>query len=196
MSSIALPADVALPAAAARTRLDPIDLLRGLVMVVMALDHVRDFFSNVRFDPLDLSQTSTALFATRWITHFCAPVFVLLAGASAYLVSQRRSRPELSRFLFTRGLWLVFLELTVVYYAWTFDFLFHDRFFLQVIWAIGCSMLVLAALVWLPLPVIGAIGALLVCGHNALDGLAPAAFGAWAPLWQLLHVRGASCCTR
>jgi uncharacterized membrane protein len=173
-----------------RARLDSIDLLRGLVMVIMALDHVRDFFSNVRYDPLDLTQTSPALFFTRWITHFCAPTFVLLAGASAYFVGKRRDRAALSRFLLTRGLWLVFLEVTIVYWAWTVDFTFRGAFFLQVIWAIGISMIVLSQLVRLPVAAVGAFGIAMIVGHNAFDGVAPESFGSAAWLWHLLHVPG------
>src|SRR5262245_49935087 len=106
----------------ARARLAAIDILRGLVMVLMALDHVRDYFTNVRFNPLDLSQTSGELFLTRWITHFCAPIFILLAGVSARLALRGRTTRELSRFLFTRGVWLIVLEFTVVNLAWSFSF--------------------------------------------------------------------------
>ena len=173
-----------------RARLDSIDLLRGLVMVIMALDHVRDFFTNVAYDPLDLSQTSPALFLTRWITHFCAPTFVFLAGASAYFVGKRRDRAGLSRFLLTRGVWLVFLELTVIYWVWTSDLTFHDGFFLQVFWAIGMSMIVLSQLVRLPVAAVGAFGIAMIVGHNAFDGVTPESFGAAAPLWHLLHVPG------
>jgi len=173
-----------------RQRLDSIDLLRGLVMVLMALDHVREYFTEARFDPLDLTRTSAALFATRWITHFCAPVFILLAGTSAYLVSKKRTRAELSRFLLTRGLWLVCLELTVVIFAWSFDLSYKGGLDLQVIWAIGWSMIALAALVYLPVYAVGAIGILMIFGHNALDGIKPEALGAWAPVWNVLHVQG------
>ena len=173
-----------------RQRLDSIDLLRGLVMVLMALDHVREYFTEARFDPLDLTQTSAALFATRWITHFCAPAFILLAGTSAYLVSKRRTRAGLSRFLLTRGLWLVFLELTVVIFAWSFDLSYKGGLDLAVIWAIGWSMISLAALVYLPVSAVGAIGILMILGHNALDGIKPEALGAWAPVWSVLHVQG------
>src|ERR1044072_8400304 len=138
-------------AAHAPTRVASIDILRGLVMVLMALDHVRDFFTSVRFDPLDLAQTSAPLFLTRWVTHFCAPTFVLLAGVSAYLMSRRCSRAELSRFLFTRGLWLVLLEVTLVSLVWTFNLRYDHGLFLQVIWAIGVSMMVLSLLVHLPI---------------------------------------------
>ena len=102
-------------------RLTSIDFSRGLVMVIMALDHVRDYFWDVRFDPLDLEQTNVVWYVTRWITHFCAPTFVLLAGLSAGLMARRRTKAELSRFLFTRGLWLIFIEVTVVTFAWTFQ---------------------------------------------------------------------------
>lgn len=172
------------------TRVHSIDILRGLVMVLMALDHVRDFFTNVRFDSLDLSQTSAPLFLTRWITHFCAPTFVLLAGVSAYLLSQRISRAELSRFLFTRGLWLVVLEVTLICLVWTFNARYDHGLFLQVIWAIGVSMMVLAALVHLPLRVIALFSVVTIFGHNFLDGIEPQSFGAWAPLWSVLHVAG------
>lgn len=188
--------DTALPDAPAHPlargglpRLDSVDLLRGVVMILMALDHTRDFFSAARFDPTDLSQTSTALFLTRWITHFCAPVFVLLAGTSAYLSLRRgRSRAELSRFLVTRGLWLILLEFTVIKLAWE-NYLYDRHIFgLQVIWALGCSMIALAALIHLPLRWLVAFGAAMVLGHNLLDGVAPQAFGALEPLWRVLHV--------
>jgi uncharacterized membrane protein len=174
----------------APARVPSIDILRGLVMVLMALDHVRDFFTSARFDPLDLSQTNAPLFLTRWITHFCAPTFVLLAGVSAYLLSRRCSRGELTRFLFTRGLWLVVLELTLMKFVWTFDVRYDDGVYLEVIWAIGVSMLALAALVQLPLRVIAVFSVLTICGHNLLDGVAPESFGDWSPLWSVLHVSG------
>lgn len=175
--------------AAARVR--SIDILRGLVMVLMALDHVRDFFTDVRFDPLDLSQTSAPLFLTRWITHFCAPTFVFLAGVSAYLMARRCTRAELSRFLFTRGLWLVVLEVTLMSLVWTFNVRYDHGLFLQVIWAIGVSMIVLAALVHLQVPEIAAYSIVMILGHNLLDGIEPQSLGLWAPLWSLLHVSGA-----
>lgn len=177
-------------APAAHRRIESLDLLRGAVMVLMALDHVRDFFSSVRYDPLDLAQTSTALFMTRWITHFCAPVFIFLAGTSAYRVAQRSTPAELSRFLWTRGAWLIVLEVTVVSFAWTFTPPWTAIVYLQVIWAIGWCMVVLAALVRLPVRAVTGIGLLMILGHNAFDGVAPESFGAFAPLWNVLHVSG------
>lgn len=174
-------------------RLDSIDFLRGLVMVIMALDHVRDFFTDVRFDPADLNQTDSALFLTRWITHFCAPTFVLLSGISAGLMHERKSTAELSRFLAIRGLWLIAIEITLVSFGWQFN-LSSFTFGLQVIWVIGASMLVMAALVWLPFWAIIGFGAVVVLGHNALDyGLFPASD--WTkptPFWHILHNQGFS----
>jgi uncharacterized membrane protein len=173
----------------APVRVASIDALRGLVVVLMALDHVRDYFSAAHFDPLDLTQTSVALFLTRWITHFCAPTFVLLAGVSAHLISKRCTRGELTRFLATRGVWLVVLEVTVVNAAWTFNLNYQHGVFLQVIWAIGVSMIVLAALVHLPLRMIAAFAVVMIAGHNLLDSVAPESFGEFAWLWSLLHVQ-------
>src|SRR5678815_4268853 len=138
-------------------RIESIDLLRGVVMIIMALDHVRDYFHYDAFfySPTDLSKTSVILFFTRWITHFCAPVFIFLAGTSAWLYQRNRALepPALGRFLATRGLWLIALELLIVNPSWTFALM--PFVFIQVIWAIGVSMLVLAVLVqgprWLPL---------------------------------------------
>jgi len=194
MSATAVPPGslAAAPAAptAARVRLDSVDLLRGLVMVIMALDHTRDYFTNARFNPTDLTQASAALFVTRWITHFCAPVFVFLAGTGALLsFSRGKSRGDLARFLLTRGLWLVLLEFTVVRFAWTFDWDYRRMLFVQVIWALGVSMMALAGLIYLPLKAIAAVGVAMIVGHNLLDPLGPAALGSWGPLWTLLHVQ-------
>ncbi len=177
------------PVAVARPRLDSVDLLRGIVMVIMALDHVRDFFHHdaLLFDPTDLSKTNTALFLTRWVTHFCAPVFVFLAGTGAFLSTRRgKTRGELSRFLLTRGLWLILLELTVVRVAWTFD-VNYTYTFGQVIWAIGWSMVVLSALVYLPLWAITAFGALMIAVHNAFDSFKAASAGMLSGVWATLH---------
>lgn len=170
-------------------RLSSIDFLRGLVMVIMALDHVRDYFWDVRFDPLDLEQTNGALFMTRWITHFCAPIFVLLAGLSAGMMAGRRTTAELSRFLLTRGIWLIFIEFTVITYGWTFQPI-TNFFILQVIWAIGISLVVMSALVWTPKWFIASFALIVVFGHNLLDfGLFPAAvpLNAAGPFWHALH---------
>lgn len=173
-------------AAGARPRLNSIDLLRGLVLMVMALDHTRDFFGTSAMNPRDVAEP--ALFLTRWITHFCAPVFVLLAGMSAYLYGARgRTTGELSRFLFTRGFWLIAIEFTVVRLGWMFAFNL-DYFIMQVIFAIGASMVVLAALVHLPRSVIATIGIVMIAGHNALDGIKAEDFGALGWVWNVLHV--------
>jgi uncharacterized membrane protein len=181
-------------AGATSTRLESIDVLRGIVVVLMALDHTRDFFhfgAFQRWDPLDFSKTYPALFLTRWITHFCAPVFVFLAGTGAFLSTTRgKSKRELSWFLFTRGLWLVLLEVTWVKWAgWAFNFDLH-AFFLLVIWAIGISMIVLSALVFLPNTVIACVGLIMIFGHNLLDGIAPERWGSLAGLWRVIHAGG------
>ena len=171
--------------AVVRPRLDSIDLLRGIVMVVMVLDHTRDFVHGpaLHYDPTDLARTSTAIFMTRWITHFCAPVFVFLAGVSAYLQQMRgKTARDLSVFLLTRGLWLVVVEVVVLHALVWFNLDFSFIGPLQVIWAIGWSMIVLAALVHLPLPAITAIGIGMIALHNMLDGVA-----SQGPLWAVLH---------
>jgi uncharacterized membrane protein len=173
-----------------RARNDALDLLRGLVMVVMALDHTRDFFSNHAGDPTqDLATTTPALFFTRWITHFCAPVFVFLAGTSAFLAGTRRTRPQLARFLLTRGLWLLVVEVTLVRWGWFFQLGFHVLV-IQVIATLGLSMIVLSALVFLPARTVGAFGLALVLGHDLLDGIHAADLGAWGWAWKLVHERG------
>ena len=175
-------------ASGARPRLNSVDLLRGLVLMVMALDHTRDFFGASGMNPRDVAEP--ALFMTRWITHFCAPIFVLLAGLSAYLYGARgRTTAELSRFLLTRGLWLILIEFTVVRFGWMFAFNL-DYFIMQVIFAIGAAMVVLAALVHLPRWAIAAIGVGLIAGHNLLDGIRAEDFGTLGWIWNILHVPG------
>lgn len=170
-----------------RARIHSIDVVRGVAMVLMALDHVRDFFGDFRVDPTDLATTTPALFLTRWITHFCAPVFVLLAGVGAFLHGARSGdRRALSRFLATRGLWLCVLEVTVVQFGWTGERLI-GLFFVQVIAAIGVAMLALSALVWLPQRALLALGLAIVFGHNLLDPVRPADLGPLAPLWTFVH---------
>ncbi|MBD2448883.1 DUF1624 domain-containing protein [Nostoc sp. FACHB-152] len=169
-------------------RIISIDMLRGLVMVFMALDHVRDFFTNVRFRPTDLTQTNIPLFLTRWITHLCAPTFIFLAGVSAYLYFENRpqTKQELSCYLIIRGLWLVLLELTVVHFGWVFDPTYSFSI-AGVLWAIGWSMIVLAALIRMPIPFIATIGILLIGGHNLFDHIYAEQLGRWGWLWAVLH---------
>jgi uncharacterized membrane protein len=169
-------------------RLLSVDVLRGIAMVVMALDHARDYFSSVQFAPEDLSQTWGTLFFTRWITHFCAPVFFFLAGTGAYLFASRiKSTGEIARFLWTRGLWLVVLEYTVVGFSWAFHFPFGLA---QTIWALGWSMVVLSLLVRLPVRWIAMTGVAMIALHNLTDWVMPAQFGGFAWLWTILHVPG------
>ena len=185
-----------------KTRVDSVDLLRGIIMVIMMLDHTRDFvhFQAAAFDPTDVARTTPILFFTRWITHYCAPLFVLLAGTGAYF-QQLRGKPksELSRFLITRGLWLIFLELTVlrVILFFNVDFQLLGAL-LQVIWTIGCSMIVLAGLIYLPIRAIAAIGVGMIVIHNVFDGIRVTSWqgpgspipGFWASVWHVLHVPG------
>jgi len=181
-----------------RRRIDSIDLLRGIVMVIMMLDHTRDFVHNAarEFDATDLSRTNVLLFFTRWITHYCAPTFVFLAGTSAYLqLARGKSKAELSRFLVTRGLWLIVLETTIIQWFVTFHPDYRFLGFLQVIWVIGVSMIILAALIHLPKSVIAAFGLLMIALHNLADGFRVVGYrgpgtpvpGAGAKLWILLH---------
>jgi uncharacterized membrane protein len=169
-------------------RIESIDLLRGLIMIVMALDHVRDYFHAGAFinDPLDLNTTTSVLYFTRWITHYCAPLFMFLSGASASLVGQRKGKAYLTRFLITRGLWLIFLELTVVCFAWFFNPTFTTQL-LGVIWALGFSMIFLAGFIHLPKWLTISIGLLLVFGHNLLDGVQVNSSTAASFGWSVLH---------
>jgi uncharacterized membrane protein len=179
-------------------RLSSLDILRGLVVVVMALDHVRDFVMTAAVqDPTTDPSASPWLFATRWITHFCAPTFVLLAGTSAGLMTRRKSPTELASFLLTRGLWLIVLEVLVISTANSFsptgiaELGGRTYVGLQVIWAIGASMVVLAGAQWLGRRACLAIGVAIVAGHNLLDAVWPAASttGTTGPLWVVLHAR-------
>jgi uncharacterized membrane protein len=162
--------------AVSRNRIQSIDILRGLIMVIMALDHVRDFFykapaeggASLATSPTDLATTTPALFFTRWITHFCAPLFIFLAGTSIFLMSQKKTRSELSLFLIKRGIWLVVVEIILITFAWTFN-PFYNFIILQVIWAIGVSMIILGLLIHLPIKVLLVIGLIIVFGHNLLD---------------------------
>jgi uncharacterized membrane protein len=169
-------------------RLESIDLLRGLLMILMALDHTRDFFSSAAVNPTDPLSSWPALFFTRWVTHLCAPGFIALAGTSVYLQRQRgKSCAQLTKFLVTRVLWLLFLEVTLISFGWVFIW---PAPFLQVIWAIGISMIVLAFLQWLPVAVVGVIGAIIILFHNLLDPIEAEQLGRGADVWKLLHETG------
>lgn len=175
------------------TRLTAIDALRGLVMVLMAIDHSRDFFGDMRMIPDDPNSASLGLFLTRIVTHLCAPTFIFLAGMSAWLYGQKVTRPQLSWFLFSRGLWLVFLEFTVIYFALSLSFQLPWIFI--VIAAIGCSMMALSLISWLPTKIVFALGVSICVLHNTLDGIQVAdlqsdGFGAVASLWHFVHQPG------
>jgi len=183
-------------------RVDSVDFLRGLVMVIMLLDHTREYVhaEAVRFSPTDLTKTTVLLFFTRWITHLCAPTFVFLAGTSVYLQLLRgKSRGELSKFLMTRGLWLIVLEFTLVRFSILFNVDYSFLGFAEVIWVFGVSMIVLAGLIYLPVRVIAGLGIGMIALHNLLDGITvPAAVamaskptpGALQKLWLILHQPG------
>jgi uncharacterized membrane protein len=177
--------DFRLAFASGRARIESVDVARGVIMIIMALDHTRDFFGIPGQNPTDLATATSALFLTRWITHFCAPVFFLLTGTGAYLSLRRKSPGNLSGFLFTRGLWLIFLEVTLVRclsYQFNFD---YRVTMLLVLWALGWAMITLSALVRLPALVATALGVLMIAGHNLFDSVRAA-----NPLWAILHSPG------
>jgi uncharacterized membrane protein len=177
-------------AARRRSRVEAIDALRGIVMILMALDHTREYFGATAISPTDLTRATAALFVTRWITHLCAPVFFLLTGTSACLTLGRRSVADLSRLLVTRGLWLIALELTVVR---CFGYQFNVDYrvtLLVVLWALGWSMIALGALVHLPMRTVMAFGAVMIVAHNVLDPIRPASLGEFGPIWTILHAPG------
>ena len=182
------------PAGLTTARLWSIDLVRGLIMVIMALDHTRGYFANADFDPTDLSKTTPAYFLTRWITHYCAPTFMFLAGLGAFQAGRRRSSGALCNFLWTRGLWLIILEFTIVRFGWEFNLGYQTDSGLlgvggSVLWAIGCSMIFLSFLVWFPSWVSAIVGLGLILIHNAYDGMAPAN-DLLRDIWTVFHVQG------
>jgi uncharacterized membrane protein len=167
---------------AKRVRIESVDVVRGVIMILMALDHVRDFLGNPGVNPTDPATTTVALFFTRWITHFCAPVFFLLTGTGAYLSLLKKSKRELSRFLFTRGLWLIFLEFTVTRcLGWQFNFDYHVTLLL-VLWVLGWAMIVLSVLVYLPASVVTTFGVVMIATHNLFDSVQSS-----NPFWSILH---------
>jgi uncharacterized membrane protein len=172
-----------------RKRVEPVDVLRGIVMVLMALDHVRDYFGTAD-NPVNVARAGAALFFTRWVTHLCAPTFFLLTGVGASLARGRRSPADLSRLLVTRGLWLIVLELTVLR---CFGYQFNVDYrvtMLVILWALGWAMIVLGLLVRLPAPAVTAFGVLVIATHNLFDSVRASSFGALAPLWTILHAQG------
>ena len=163
-------------------RVESIDVVRGVIMIVMALDHTRDFFGNSGLNPTNPATTTIPLFFTRWITHFCAPVFFLLTGTGAYLALRKKSKRELSQFLFTRGLWLIFLELVVVRcFGLQFNFDYRVTM-LNILWALGSAMIVLSGLVYLPAWAVATFGVVLIATHNLFDSVQSS-----NPLWTILH---------
>lgn len=184
MSSLA--ASVEVPSAqlsGRRARIESIDIVRGVVMILMAIDHTRDFFGARGINPTDPATTTVPLFFTRWITHFCAPAFCLLTGTGAFLAGRRRSKNELSLFLFSRGVWLIFLELVITRgFGWQFNFDYRVTF-LIVLWSLGWSMIILAALVHLPQKVIAIFAITMITAHNLLDSVP---WNNW--FWSILHV--------
>jgi uncharacterized membrane protein len=175
-------------------RLQSVDAIRGAIMMVMAIDHIRDYLarSAMQFLPTDLTRTTMAIFFTRWITHFCAPVFMLTAGLGAFLWMSRgrHSKRELSRFLLTRGAWLILIEITVMRMIMFFQFSYYKELvFLIILWAIGLSMIALAALIYLPLRFLACFSIAVIALHNLLDPISPQRFGRAAWLWDILHQR-------
>jgi uncharacterized membrane protein len=172
------------------SRVASVDLLRGSVMVFMLLDHTREAFMNSAVNPTNFATTTPALFLTRWITYFCAPVFVFLAGTGAYLALARRgSKSKLSRFLLTRGLWLIVLEFTLSRWGLAFNFDYHFLWLL-VLWTIGWCMIALAVLIYLPRWALALFSFSMIAGHNLLDGINAANLGHWSWLWNIVHQPG------
>ena len=175
-----------------KERFEALDILRGLTMVIMALDHARDFFALgfVLSTPTNLDVTNMEVFLTRWITHFAAPTFIFLAGIGLFFASGRRSKFELATLAFTRGIWLIFLELTIVGFFWSFssDFVYQPK--IGVLFVIGICMIAMAGLIYLPKWLIASLAVVMILGHNFFDGIRAESFGAFAWIWQLLHVRG------
>jgi uncharacterized membrane protein len=188
------------PQSVARPRLDSVDMLRGLVMVLMALDHTRDFFGDMTIPAIDPEQSYPALYFTRWISHYCAPTFVFLTGVGTYLYGSRgRTTREVSWYLLSRGLWIIAVEALILSPMWQGERLlvkdrlldqFNYQIFGQVFWAIGASMVALSLLVWLPRPVILVFALLVILCHNMFDIFRPGDFGDWAEVWHVLHVPG------
>lgn len=174
-----------------KTRIHALDHLRGLIMILMALDHTRDYFSNAHFNPLDLDKTTLGLFLTRWITHFCAPLFVLISGISTELsFSISRNKTSQARLLLVRGVLLILLELSWIrIVGWDFGF-DQKTISVGVIWAIGWSMITLSGLIFLPRIWILIFSLSLIGGHNLLDSINPDRFGSWHWIWQILHTGG------
>jgi uncharacterized membrane protein len=173
---------IAEPVPAPRVRIESIDVVRGVIMIIMALDHTRDFFGNSGLNPTDPATTTIPLFFTRWITHFCAPVFFLLTGTGAYLSLRKKSKRELSWFLLTRGLWLIFLEIVVTRcLGWQFNFDYHVLF-LIVLWALGWAMIALSGLVYLPAWAVATFGVAMIATHNLFDLVQSN-----NPIWTILH---------
>jgi len=173
---------IAQPVRVPRVRIESIDVVRGVIMILMALDHTRDFFGNSGLNPTDPATTTIPLFFTRWITHFCAPVFFLLTGTGAYLSLRKKTKSELSRFLFTRGVWLIFLEVTVTRcLGWQFNFDYHVLI-LIVLWALGWAMITLSVLVYLPAWAVATFGVVMIAIHNLFDSV-----DSNNPIWTILH---------
>lgn len=172
------------------SRIESIDILRGLVMVLMALDHTRDYFHYGSFfsNPTDIETTTPFLFFTRFITHYCAPVFIFLAGTSAFLYGSKKSKSALFKFLITRGFWLILLSLVVNNFLWKFDVTYSLISF-QVIWAIGLCMILLSLVIYIPIKGLLALGIILVAGHNLLDSIVLQGSSFKSIIWYILHQR-------
>jgi uncharacterized membrane protein len=174
------------------SRLSSIDALRGAVMIIMALDHTRDFFhaGAATFSPTDLTQTTTVLFFTRWVTHFCMPAFMFTAGMGVFLFGRNHTKAQLSKFLWTRGLWFILLELTVMQLAYDFNLPFRFTLLLLILWIFGICMIAMAALIHLPVRVLAFLSVAAIVFQNGLDGIQAAQFGSLAWVWNLLHQPG------